>query len=67
MENNKPEKHFRLGAVRASVWKGTRKGPNGREFETRSVAIDRAYRDASGEWKIPTASENRTPQKPSQP
>lgn len=51
MENNKPEKNFRLGAVRVSIWKDIRKGPNGREFEARTVTIDRAYKDAGGEWK----------------
>lgn len=51
MENNKPEKNFRLGAVRVSVWKDTRRDSKGHEFETRSVTIDRAYKDAGGEWK----------------
>ena len=51
MENNKSEKLFRLGAVRVSIWNDVRKGPNGRTFETRSVTLDRAYKDAGGEWK----------------
>ncbi len=51
MENNKPEKQFKLGAVRVSVWRDARKGANGHNFETRSVTIDRAYKDAGGEWK----------------
>ena len=51
MKNNKPEKHFRLGAVRVSIWKDVRKGRNGRTFEARSVSLDRAYKDAGGEWK----------------
>lgn len=51
MEGNKPEKSFRLGAVRVSIWKDVRKGTGGKNFEVRSVNIDRAYKDSSGEWK----------------
>jgi len=50
-KNNKPEKHFRFGGIRASVWCDMRKGPTGQSFESRSVTIDRAYKDANGEWK----------------
>jgi hypothetical protein len=51
MENNKPEKHIRFGGVRVSIWKDTRQNANGGSFESRSVTLDRAYKDANGEWK----------------
>ncbi len=50
-KNNKPEKHFKFGGIRVSVWCDVRKGPSGQEFASRSVTIDRAYKDAGGEWK----------------
>lgn len=50
-KNNKPEKHFKFGGIRVSVWCDVRKGPTGQAFESRSVSIDRAYKDASGEWQ----------------
>lgn len=51
MENKKPEKHFKYGGVRVSVWCDDRKGPDGRSFKSRSVSLDRAYKDADGDWK----------------
>jgi len=51
MENNKPEKHFRFGGVRGTVWRDRRKGQDGRAFDSVSVTLDRAYRNADGEWQ----------------
>ncbi len=53
MENkaNQPEKHFRFGGVRVTVWRDVRKGPGGKSFEARSVTLDRAYKDAKGQWQ----------------
>lgn len=51
MATNKPEKHFRFGAVRASVWCDVRNGPSGQPFKSWSVTLDRAYKDAQGEWQ----------------
>ncbi|HOH29869.1 MAG TPA: hypothetical protein PLL36_07825 [Candidatus Hydrogenedentes bacterium] len=50
-KHNKPEKHFKVGAIRVSVWCDMRKGPSGQTFASRSVTVDRAYKDATGEWK----------------
>jgi hypothetical protein len=50
-KNNKPEKHFRFGGIRVSVWCDMRKGPTGQEFASRSVTMDRAFKDASGQWQ----------------
>ena len=51
MENNKPEKHIRFGGVRVTIWKDTRKSPNGASFESRTITVDRAYKSAEGEWR----------------
>ncbi len=51
MENNKPEKHIKLGGVRVTIWRDTRQNQSGQSFATRSVTLDRAYKDAQGEWK----------------
>jgi len=51
MENNKPEKHFRFGPVRASIWRDTRQTADGKQFETASVSLDRAYKDSRGSWQ----------------
>lgn len=48
---NRPAKHFRFGAVRVTLWKDTRKGPTGQAFDSWSVTLDRAYRDAKGTWQ----------------
>lgn len=49
--NNKPEKHFKFGAVRATIWRDTRRDANGRTFETASISLDRSFKDARGEWQ----------------
>ena len=55
MENkangNMPEKHFKYGGVRVSVWGENRSGRDGSNFKSWSVKLDRAYKDAGGEWK----------------
>lgn len=47
----RPEKSFRIGAVRASVWRNVRQGKEGKTFETRTVTLDRTYRDSSGSYR----------------
>jgi len=51
MENNRPERNFRFGGVRVSVWRDLRKGTDGGSYERRSVTLDRAYKDTDGRWK----------------
>ena len=50
METKNKPKHIKFGSVRATIWQDQRKGPNG-TFITRNVTIDRAYKDAQGNWQ----------------
>ena len=50
-QKHRPEKSYKFGSVRVSIWKGTRNTRDGRQFETSNVTIDRAYKDADGNWK----------------
>ena len=50
-EPQRPEKNFKVGAVRAAVWKHTNTLKDGRTFETHRVVLDRAYKDAKGSWQ----------------
>jgi len=47
---SKPEKVFKAGAVRASVFLNTFER-NGQTVPVRKVVIEVRYRDKSGEWK----------------
>ena len=46
-----PEKEFRAGLVRATVWRNTRKNGAGQEFEALSVRVERRYQDKDGNWQ----------------
>lgn len=48
---NKPEKHIKFGGVRVSIWKDVRKNAGGGQFTSRSVTLDRAYKDGNGQWQ----------------
>ena len=48
---NHPAKHFKFGAVRVTLWKDERIGPTGQQFNSYTVMIDRAYKDAKGTWQ----------------
>ena len=50
-EGKRPEKNFKVGAVSAAVWTNTYAARNGREFDVTRVVLDRAYKDARGDWK----------------
>ncbi|RLE48283.1 hypothetical protein DRJ25_00235 [Candidatus Woesearchaeota archaeon] len=50
MAKNMPEKKFRAGAVSATVWKNIQE-KDGTEFEFFSVALERGYKDKTGQWK----------------
>ena len=47
----RPEKSFKVGAVRAAIWPNTVTSRDGRSFEMRKVVLDRRYRNGDGEWK----------------
>ena len=44
----KPEKEFRVGAVRAAIWVNPRMSFDGRSFNSHKVVIERTYKDAEG-------------------
>ena len=48
--SSKPEKVFKVGAVRASVFKNTVQR-NGQDIPLSKVVIEVRYRDKQGEWK----------------
>ena len=47
---SKPEKVFKAGAVRASVFRNVFE-KNGQEIPIKKVVIEVRYRDKNGEWK----------------
>jgi len=49
-EEEKPE-HIKVGPVRVTLWRDTRKTSDGRTFESRTVTIDRAYKDSRDVWQ----------------
>lgn len=47
-----PLKRFVAGAVQASVWENEQKAKDGQEFLTKTVRVERRYKDdKSGDWK----------------
>lgn len=47
----RPETSFKVGGVRAAVWKWTNATRDGRTFVQRKVILDRSYKDSNGNWK----------------
>jgi hypothetical protein len=47
----KPEKEFKVGAVRAAVWSNLRHTSNGKMFNSHKVIVDRVYKDNHGDFK----------------
>jgi hypothetical protein len=47
---NKPIANFKVGAVRAAIWKNQRQNENGNSFESVKVVLDRTYKDRSGNY-----------------
>ena len=50
-ESKRPETSFKMGGVRAAIWKRTGQTKNGGTFESRRVVLDRAFKDAQGQWQ----------------
>lgn len=48
---NRPEREFRVGGVRATIWKNQQVGSGGEAFDSHRVILERVYKDARGEWK----------------
>ena len=50
--NKGPEKKFRFGGgISVCIWVDQRESADGRKFDSRSVTLDRAYKDAEGKWQ----------------
>ena len=47
----KPEKEYKVGAVRAAIWCNPRTTSDGRQFNSHKVILERTYKDASGNFK----------------
>lgn len=48
---DRPEKNFKVGAVRAAIWPTTIVLKDGTSFDKKKVVVDRRYKDRNGEWK----------------
>ena len=48
---NLPEKEFRAGAIRATIWKNKGKTKDGDETEFNTISFERSYMDKEGEWQ----------------
>lgn len=44
----KPIMEFKVGAVRASIWKNARFDGTGRSFDSHKVLVERTYKDRDG-------------------
>ena len=47
----RPEKEFKVGAVRAAIWTNIRQAPGGQDFKSHKVLIERVYRDNQGNFQ----------------
>ena len=48
MQSIRPEKEFKVGAVRAAIWSNPRQTTDGRPFNSRKVILERTYKDGPG-------------------
>ena len=48
---SRPEKDFRAGAVRVTVWANSRLSSEGIPFNSHKVALERTYKDSGGGFK----------------
>ncbi|MBS3175902.1 hypothetical protein J4457_01560 [Candidatus Woesearchaeota archaeon] len=55
MENNKPEKTFRAGAISATIWNNTAQNKEGLVTTYSNVTFERCYKDTQGQWKSTNA------------
>jgi len=47
----KPEKEFKVGAVRVAVWSNSRQTKDGKLFNSPKVILERIYMDEGGSFK----------------
>jgi hypothetical protein len=55
MENNKPEKKFRAGAIQAAVWRNEGQDKDGQKTNFATISMERGYKDKEGNWKSTTS------------
>ena len=48
---NRPEKNFKVGAVRAAIWQNSLTGRDCKPFKVKKAVLERRYRNKEGEWK----------------
>ncbi|MFC1691520.1 hypothetical protein ACFL0W_05060 [Nanoarchaeota archaeon] len=48
---NRPEKEFRAGAVRATIWKNIGHNKAGEATEYNTIGFQRSYQDKEGVWQ----------------
>ena len=47
----KPDREFKVGSVKASIWSNQRETRDGKLFNSHKIIVDRVYRDSNGEFK----------------
>ena len=55
MENNKPEKTIRAGAIAVTIWNNTAQNKEGLVTQYNNITFERRYKDKTGEWKSTNA------------
>ena len=50
-EKKGPEKAFKAGGVRASIWSYSESTRNGQSFERKKCSLERVYKASDGSWK----------------
>ena len=53
--SNKPEREFRVGQVKATIWSRERIGVKDQNAKAYSVSIQKSYQDDNGNWKNSTS------------
>ena len=51
MENNKPIKSFKAGAIRASIFANAQQNVYAKNQPAHRIVLDRRYKDRDGNWK----------------
>jgi hypothetical protein len=49
--STRPEKEFRVGAVRAAIWSNPRRTAGGQSFDSHRIQLERTYKDSQGNFK----------------
>ncbi|MBI2565309.1 hypothetical protein HYV79_05000 [Candidatus Woesearchaeota archaeon] len=50
LEEKKPEKKYRTGAISATIWKNQQL-KDGKAFSFHSISIERSFKNKEGEWQ----------------